>query len=112
MNPLAWWDMLQANFRQIAQAATLDSGTFAANAAGSGMSGARRAADSSPPPGRARKTADKSGGKAAGAARGGRNASRAADRNTVSNAARSPGPADGPMTRQKRRKSGGAGGTG
>ena len=30
MNPLAWWDMLQANFRQIAQAASLDQGMFAA----------------------------------------------------------------------------------
>lgn len=34
MNPMAWWDMLQANFRQIAEAATAQQNAFGASSAG------------------------------------------------------------------------------
>jgi hypothetical protein len=51
MNPLAWWEMLQANFRQIAQAATTDltraasDAVAAARSAGGGGSSSTGAAD-------------------------------------------------------------------
>ena len=90
MNPLAWWEMLQANFRQIAQAATGDAAT-------GGTSG--KPAD--------RSGAVKKGGRGAGGSKARQSPKPARSARSARKA-----PAAGPAGPQKRRKGGKTGETG